>query len=39
MFTSLRKALCALLVCALCFAVNLVWVLAVRIEPFSDYEP
>ena len=28
----------ALLVCALCFAVNLAWVLAVRIEPFSDYE-
>ena len=28
----------ALLVTGLCFAVNLVWVLAVRIEPFSDYE-
>ena len=28
----------ALWAMGLCFAVNLVWVIAVRIEPFSDYE-
>ena len=33
--TGLRAALC---VTGLCFAVNLAWVLIIRIEPFSDYE-
>ena len=27
-----------LIVAALCFALNLVWVLVIRIEPFSDYD-
>ena len=28
----------ALVIAALCFALNLIWVIAIRIQPFSDYD-